>query len=248
MIRAACAVMLVMALAAPAWAHFGMVIPESAMVERPGELGLEFRFWHPMEDQGMDLPAPKAMVDFAGRRSAVELSPARERGAQFWKGSYRIKRPGDYIFYMEPQPYWEPAEDAWIVHYTKTVVDALGAEEGWDRALGLPMEIIPYTRPYGLWAGNSFTGQVLLDGKPLAGAEVEVEFYNAAGEIQPPAGPFITQVVRADDNGVFTYTMPWAGWWGFAALATAENKLPKDGQPKPVEIGGVLWVHAEAPR
>jgi cobalt/nickel transport protein len=87
-----------------------------------------------------------------------------------------------------------------------------------------------------------------LDGKPLAGAEVEVEFYNREGEIHPPAGPFITQVVRADDNGVFTYAMPWAGWWGFAALATAENKLPKDGQPKPVEIGGVLWVHAEAPR
>ena len=37
------------------------------------------------------------------------------------------------MFYMEPKPYWEPAEDCFIIHYTKTVVTAFGDDEGWDR-------------------------------------------------------------------------------------------------------------------
>lgn len=28
---------------------------------------------------------------------------------------------------MEPQPYWEPTEDCYIIHYTKAVVTAFGA-------------------------------------------------------------------------------------------------------------------------
>jgi len=125
------------------------------------------------------------------------------------------------------------------------VVDALEAEEGWDRPVGLPVEIIPLTRPYGLWAGNCFTGQVMMRGKPVPGAEVEVEFFNPKGERKVPAGPFVTQVVKADANGVFTYTMPWGGWWGFAALLSDPKvKLKKDGKDKEVELGGVIWVYA----
>lgn len=56
---------------------------------------------------------------------------------------------------MEPKPYFEPAEDCYIIHYTKTVVSAFGLE-GWDRELGLKTEIVPLTRPFGLYAGNVF--------------------------------------------------------------------------------------------
>jgi cobalt/nickel transport protein len=53
----------------------------------------------------------------------------------------------------------------------------------------------------------------------------------------------ITQVVKADDAGVFTYCAPRAGWWGFAALNTADYRLQApDGTMKDVEVGGVLWV------
>ena len=56
---------------------------------------------------------------------------------------------------------------------------------------------------------------------------------------------FITQVVKTDANGVFAYTMPWAGWWGFAALIDgAEKRKGPDGQPAAVELGGLMWVKA----
>jgi len=122
------------------------------------------------------------------------------------------------------------------------IVNALGMEEGWDQEIGLKTEIIPLTRPYGLWTGNVFQGIVKVDGKPVPYTEVEVEYYNEDGTIKAPAAPYITQVIKADSNGVFTYAMPKAGWWGFAALNTAEYKLTHNGKEYPVEIGAVLWV------
>lgn len=230
------------------WAHFGMVIPEQDIVDRPGEVNVELRFWHPMEGEGMDLAKPQeAGVFLKGKKTSLltALTPKKIKGRTAWQTKYQIKRPGDYYFYMIPQPYWEPAEDCFIVHYTKAPVSAMGAEEGWDQALGLKMEIIPLTRPYGLYAGNSFTGRVLYKGKPLSGSEVEVEFFNKQARKKPPTGSHITQVVKTDDRGLFTYALPWAGWWGFAALHTDEDrKIKKDGQDKDVEVGGVLWIYA----
>jgi cobalt/nickel transport protein len=237
---------LVLGLAIPALAHFGMVIPDKNLVDRPGELGLEFRFWHPMENSGMDLAKPKAAGVVLGSKKAdllPSLKQMKKGKATWWKGSYKIKRPGDYIFYMEPQPYWEPAEDCFIIHYTKTIVDALNAEEGWDKPLGNKIEIIPLTRPFGLWAGNSFTGKVLYKGQPLAGADVEVEFYNSKGDMEIPSPAYVAQVIKTDSKGVFTFALPFGGWWGFAALTTDDIKMKKDGKPKDVEVGGVLWIY-----
>ena len=117
-------------------------------------------------------------------------------------------------------------------------------EEGWDQEVGLKTEIVPLTRPYGLWTGNVFQGIVKVNGKPAPFTEVEVEYYNEDGSVKAPADPMITQVVKADENGVFTYAMPNAGWWGFAALNTDDATLTHEGKEYPVEIGAVLWVKA----
>ncbi len=235
--------------AAPAAAHFGMIIPDRNCVEAkdPKTVGLSFMFWHPMENQGMDLEQPAEAGVLLGEKKN-DLLPglkAQKKGPrQTWAGGFTIKQPGDYIVYMTPKPYWEPAEDKFIVHHTKTVVSALGLMEGWDQPVGHKIEIMPLTRPYGLWAGNSFSGRVIFKGQPLANAEVEVEFYNPDGKRQAPGDPYITQVARTDANGQFTWTLPWSGWWGFAALTDDDQKMQKDGQDKAVEVGGVIWVYA----
>jgi cobalt/nickel transport protein len=164
-------------------------------------------------------------------------------GKAAWASPYAVKKPGVYAFFMEPEPYWEPAEDCFIVHYTKVVVPAFGDEEGWDKEVGLKIEIVPLTRPFGLYAGNVFQGVVMLDGKRMPYAEVEVEYYNREEKAEAPNEYMVTQVVKSDRNGVFTYAAPKAGWWGFAALTTADFKLKKDNKEKSVEIGGVIWVY-----
>ena len=224
-------------------AHFGMLIPSDSMVMQNDSrtINLRLSFSHPFEGQGMEMEKPVVFGVFAnGKR--VDLIRTLKRAEVMkhtgWETDYRIKRPGVYQFFMEPQPYWEPAEDCYIVHYTKAVVTAFGDDEGWDQEIGLKTEIVPLSKPYGLYAGNVFQGIVKLDGKPVSFCEVEVEYYNRDGKAKAPTDYMVTQAIKADANGVFTYAAPRAGWWGFAALNTADEKI----KGKNVEIGAVLWV------
>ncbi|MCI5141843.1 MAG: DUF4198 domain-containing protein, partial [Candidatus Electrothrix sp. ATG1] len=118
---------------------------------------------------------------------------------------------------------------------------------GCGEPLGVATEIVPLTRPFGNYAGNSFSGQVLLNGKPVPGAEVEVELYNKDKKFTAPSDYHVTQVVKADANGVFTFACPKAGWWGFAALNEADYTIKDpDGKEKGVELGAVLWTYLDA--
>jgi len=163
-------------------------------------------------------------------------------GHKAWKAAYPVKRPGVYTFYMEPEPYWEPVEDLFVIHYTKTVVTAFGDNEGWDTEIGLKTEIVPLSKPYGLYTGNVFQGIVKLNGKSIPYAEVEVEYYNENKKFKAPTDYMITQTIKADQNGVFAYAAPRAGWWGFAALSKADFKLRHADKEKEVELGAVIWV------
>ncbi len=77
----------------------------------------------------------------------------------------------------------------------------------------------------------------------LSFAEVEVEYYNQNKKYTAPTEYMITQALKADANGVFTYAAPVSGWWGFAALNRANHKLPHQGEEKEVELGAVIWVY-----
>lgn len=235
--------------ATPALAHFQELLPSTDLVGPAApEVTLDLTFTHPMaRGPVMEMKRPQrfGVVTEAGDTDLLTtLTEAPRDGKTAWTAPYRPAGPGDYIFYVEPQPYWEEAEQKSIIHYAKVVVDAYDAGEGWDRLIGLPVEIEPLTRPYGLWTGNVFSGLVRKDGKPVPFATVEVEWVND-GSLTPPADAFVTQVVKADGNGVFTYALPRSGWWGFAALVDGDTPLNgPDGKPHDVELGGLLWVKA----
>ncbi|CAN5780219.1 DUF4198 domain-containing protein [soil metagenome] len=236
--------------AAPAQAHFGMIIPESPILDQVDgrEIVLSIGFGHPFDPSGLMLERPSAF-GVTSPDGEVDLLPELEdaefHGAAGFRLRHEVARPGVQVFHMEPEPYWEPAEDVFIVHYTKLYVPAFGDDEGWDAELGLPIEIVPLARPFGLWAGNVFQGIVKLGGEPLPGAEIEVEHYNAAGSATSPSTLMTTQTILADEAGVFTYAAPAPGWWGFSALETSDEQKEHEGEAKDIEIGGVLWVHFE---
>ena len=237
-----------------AQAHFQMIIPSDDMVKQKESrrLNLDVKFWHPFEGFGMNMVAPEqfgVMISDKKYDLMANLKSAKFtdiNGGLFagYKATYMLRKPGDHIFYVEPKPYWEASEQSFIVHYTKVVVNGFGLEEGWDDEIGLKTEIVPLTRPYGLYAGNVFQGIVKVKGKAAAYTGVEVEFYNKGARYSANADPMITQVVKTDANGVFTYAMPKLGWWAFAALNEDENTMSHEGKEYPVEIGAVLWVKA----
>jgi cobalt/nickel transport protein len=242
----------IFALAGVCRAHFGVIKPSAAMVMQGDNPDLEIilAFCHPFEQKGMPMAKPRKFgVQTDNKKTDLlnTLQEAKVLGSQAWKTKYTVKRPGVYAFYCDPQPYWEPAENKYIIHQTKAYVAASGAEEGWDREVGLKAEIVPLTRPFGLYAGNVFQGLVKFKGKPLADADVEVEYWNTDKKVKAPNDYFITQVVKTDKNGVLTFAPPHAGWWGFAALTTEKQAIKdKEGKKKDAEYGAVLWVQFTA--
>ena len=216
----------ILGFSAPASAHFQEIIPSADVLEDGGTVTLDMVFTHPFEGGPvMDMKKPEKLGVLFGGKTVDLLPRITEKpvdGKEAWTVSCDLKEPGAAIFYVEPQPYWEPAEGKYIVHYSKVVVDSYASGEGWDALVGLPAEIQPLTRPTGVWTGNVFSGVVLKDGTPAPFAEIEVEFIND-GAVEAPNDAFITQVIKADVNGTFSYAMPRAGWWGFAALLEGDT-------------------------
>lgn len=232
-----------------AQAHFQELIPNADIVAEGGDhsVSLDITFTHPMEGgpvMEMAPPVRMGVVSPAGKEDLKKaLVPVKKgEGKTAYTLSHKLKAPGDYVYFIEPAPYWEPAEGKQIIHYTKVVVD-LGSGEGWDSLVGLPVEIEPLVRPYGLWTGNLFRGIVRHNGKPVPFAEIEVEWKND-GSVKAPSDPFITQVIKADGQGAFAYALPRAGWWGFAALIDGKPMKGPDGKSVPTELGALMWVKA----
>jgi len=232
-------------------AHFQYIIPSDDIItlEENREITIDIIFGHPFEGNfiNMEIPIKFGVLVRGKNQNLMKSIRPVKVGKKYnaFKALCKIKRPGDHIFYVEPSPYFEPAEERFIVHYAKVVVNAFGLEEGWDEEIGLKTEIVPLTRPYGLWTGNVFQGIVKVFGKPVSYSEVEIEYYGN-GKIKAPSGPFVTQIVKTDENGVFTYACPKAGWWAFAALNEDKKKLRyADGKEYPVEIGAVFWIKVQ---
>lgn len=228
-------------------AHFLEILPSSDVLPDGGRVTLDLDFTHPMEGgPTMEMKKPKRAgllldgktVDLTG-----ELKPVKKNGATAWTLAHEMKEPNAGVFFVEPEPYWEPGESKYIIHYAKVVVDGFASGKGWDAAVGLPVEIEPLVRPTGVWTGNLFRGIVRRNGEPVPFAEIEVEYVND-GAVKAPNDAFVTQVVKADQQGVFSYAMPRAGWWGFAALIDGEKMKGPDGKDADVELGGLIWVKA----
>ncbi|MBC08002.1 DUF4198 domain-containing protein [Thalassospira sp.] len=234
-----------------AHAHFQKMIPSTNVVDQETGRTVTFdlTFTHPMTNgpaMTMEKPLQFGMQFNGTKTDLLDRLTAKEvDGMSAFDAEVQLKAPGGYAFFVEPVPYYEPAEGKFIIQYTKTIIDAYDAGEDWDQMVGFPVEIEPLTRPYGIWAGNVFSGMVRHNGEPVPFAEVEVEYAND-GSIDLPNATFATQVTKADANGIFHYAMPKDGWWVFAALIEdGTMAAPDTNNQVPVERGGVLWVKTD---
>ncbi len=132
---------LILGLADVSQAHFGLILPDKSMVMQGDNPNLELTvaFCHPFEQNGMDMAKPRKFGVRAGKENTDLLNTLQETKVldkEAWKTTYTLKKPGIYAFYFDPPPYWEPAENKYIIHQTKTYVAAFGAEEGLGRGSG----------------------------------------------------------------------------------------------------------------
>lgn len=250
---AAILIVLTMALPATTRAGFGLIVPSDEMLS-PGEspaISLRLGLFDPLAPLFMEVARPKRFgVQHLGEATDLltSLKPREEKNPAAWLTEFTAKNPGDYTFYAEHAPRWEAADDQFSVPLAKVCVNVLALEEGWDEPVGLEAEIIPLSRPYGLWTGNLFSGQVLLGGEPAPYVAIEVAWLGTAPDTPPilprTATAFRIQKIRTDANGVFHYAMPRAGWWGFAAILDTDRTIKKDNEEKAVSIVTSFWVMA----
>ncbi len=252
-----------------AWAHFQMLYtPESAL---PTGKIIELRhvFTHPFADEhtmdmGLQHDSDKLLAieefyvvnkgkkkDLAATLQEIEWQGQHNRGKGY-KSTYKAQRMGDHVLVLQPAPYFEAGEDIYIQQITKTIVNVAGAPTDWDAELGLKAEIVPLVKPYSIWAGSTFTGIVKSNGRPVPYAEIEVEYLNRAVDlehnatgtsfVEAPQDSFVTLGMKADVNGIFTFGIPRAGWWGFAAMGVGSDTSYKG---KELSQDAVIWVQAK---
>lgn len=252
-----------------AFAHFQMVYTPESALKKATTIPLKVVFTHPFADEhvmdmglqedGSRLPVSEFYVKH--KENKVDLKEnlkeisfkGSENTGKAYDLTYKAQRAGDHMFVLNPAPYYEKGEDAYLQQITKMIVNVGGMPTTWDEELGLKAEIVPLAKPYSIWAGSTFSGIVKSEGKPVPFAEVEVEFVNHAIDIKTnstnkkakysaPQGSFETLTIKADSNGVFTFGIPKAGWWGFAALGVGPDKEYKG---KELSQDAVIWVQAK---
>lgn len=240
-----------------AQAHFLLPYATETQIARPGNVPLALVFWHPFENgHVMDMERPEAFymvhngekTDLSDRLVPTSFQGATNTGAAF-RASFPVKRSGDYVIVTEPAPYFEESEDIYIQQLTKVVFNRNELPTDWQTPVGLATEIIPLNKPYNVVAGSTFTGQLLSEGHPAAGVEIEIEYVAAKPDMdsfsasEPTSSPLPggSLVAISDANGYFTFGVPKAGWWGFAALGAGPET---EHEGKKLSQDAVLWIHA----
>lgn len=267
-ILAAFAVLAVLVMSIPASAHFMMVYTPEIAKEKGGDMDFRMVFTHPAEaGHTMDMGGVKEFyamyqrgdakpekIDFMKYVKEIEWKNPESKNKAFSAllPKKEVRSMGDYTFVFVPGYYFEEEEGMYMQQITKLIANVGGIPGNWAEPVGLPCEIVPLIKPYGVWTGNVFKAQVLSNGKPVAGAEVEVEYMShmpdmksnsmpAASSVDYPHDAFVTQTIFTDANGYITFGIPKAGWWGFAALGVGPDTEYKG---KDLSQDAVIWVKA----
>jgi cobalt/nickel transport protein len=233
-------------------AHFQMLLPSAASGSTDQEITVTYQWGHPYEHQLFDAPKPESVVavapdgtrfNLSERLRKTEVPGEGNRAATAFQVSFTPRQRGDHVLTLTTAPIWMNEEKLFLQDEVKTIFH-VQTQNGWDAAAGLAFEIMPLTRPYGLIPGIVFQGRVLVEGKPLADAIVEVERYNLIPPKVLPSDEQITRSVKCDPNGTFTCTLTEPGWWCVTATKDG-GKRARDGNMYPVKKRTTLWVFVD---
>jgi uncharacterized GH25 family protein len=241
--------------ASPVLAHYHILLPNKASVERDTPVRFTLRFGHPFEHQMFPCQKPAAVTVLtpAGQKIDLTAQAETDRNGESVGWTYKPAERGDHVVFVRCPPVWMAEEKLFLVDTAKVILH-VQTQKGWDAALDGGPDLIPLTRPYGLRPGTVFQASArgaLIEGAIVfpdsagrpdsSGTLVEVERYNPTPPKELPPDEFITRTVKTDPNGVATVTLPEPGWWAITAVRDG-GTLTKDGTKYPVKARTTLWV------
>ncbi len=241
--------------ALPSYAHFNMLVPQSASAKKGEDVVFIYQWGHPYEHELFDAPAPesvqvlgpdgKTISDLTKAVEKISLPDGEGKKVAAYRFHFTPEQRGDYVFLLRTPPIWMESDGEFLQDNVKVVLH-VQAQKGWDDAFRTELELTPLTRPYGLepgmavqaalGAGNPF--------KPVGGALVEVEHYHAAAPKEIPSDEFATRAAKTSPDGVVTATLTDPGWWCLAATSPGGVK-DHDGKSYPVKRRSIFWVHVD---
>lgn len=265
-------VLLLSITASTTYAHFQLIYtPLSVIPQEQSAVEFQLVFTHPFEsghtmDIGKDesgtikglqaffalhkgkktdlLPALNEIQFTSSENSGKGFALVLDRNTGFRGG-------GDWVLVAVPHPYYEKADDVYIQQITKVMINKGNLDTDWAKraAEGYP-EILPLVKPYDVWEGNVFRGIVVDEkGKPIPKAKIEFVYLNYAVDMQTHAFTGSaklkksgTGVILANNQGLFEFIPPRAGYWGFAALEAGGSK---QFGGKALSEDAVLWIEAQ---
>jgi cobalt/nickel transport protein len=244
----ALAVVLPVVWASAAWAHFNMLFPDSASVKRGDRVLFVYQWGHPYEHELFNAAAPQSVSVLSPDGKRTDLAKTLEHVAEpttptRYQFPFRPEQRGDFVFVLTTPAIWMKEDEEFLQDSVKVVLH-VQAQKGWDTSAGQTFEMLPLTRPYGLQPGMAFQAQALLDGKPLAGALVEIERYNGTRPAELPPDEQITRTAKTGPGGVVTCTLTEPGWWCITAHREGGMK-EHDGKAYPVRQRSTLWVFVD---
>ncbi len=250
--RAALLALGLVALFVPAaGAHYNMLLLQPPTAKMGQKIEVIYQWGHPFEHQLFNAPMPESVFVLSPKGTKTNLTPekftqpaADDKQVDAYRLTFTPSERGDYTFALSTPPIWMADEEEYFQDTVKVVLHAQ-VQKGWDRATGLPFELVPVTRPYGLEPGLVFQAQVLAEGKPQAGALVEVEHYNATPPKELPPDEQITRTMKTDPGGVATCNLTEPGWWCVTAQQEGGQR-EHDGKQYPVRRRTMLWVYVDA--
>ncbi len=103
-------------------AHFVTFLPSNDNVsdKKNTKLDFDISFMHPFEQTSMNMEQPKLFLNSLDK--SIPVIESKKLNHKSWKSSYDVKTPGVYKFFVQPQPYFEPAEEKFISHVPKVII------------------------------------------------------------------------------------------------------------------------------
>jgi len=252
-----------------AYAHFQMLYSPTFTLDKGKTIELRHVFTHPFEDKyTLDMGKQhdtekfleieefyvvnrKKKKDLHKTLKAIQFNGNVNSGNAY-TSKYKARKMGDHTLILKTAPFYEENQDIYIQQIVKTIINVAGAPTNWADDLKLDAEIVPLTKPYAIWEGSNFTGIVKAKGKVVPNANIDITYLNRNIDIKTnkmgkdkiiaPHNSFITLSIKTNKDGEFTFTIPKAGFWGFAAQDLNKEKTYKN---KPLKQDALIWVEAK---
>lgn len=179
------------------------------------------------------------------RRDLLEdMEEIRYLDKKAWSANVALSKVGPHIFVLESKPWWDEKNHKYRQYLAKSIIFSGAVDKGWNKPAGLSLEIMPLTRPMGLYSPCLFSGQVLRDGKPGANIAVTVGHINETGT--DAATPWHGALrVMTNSEGLFSVVLNEPGWWYCEAAIPGEPLRGSDGETKPMDLSSVFWLYVD---